>query len=173
MNCWLAQVRKNMTELQLEIRKWKKRRTSEIRTHQKEQELMKKNLLNEIRNLPAQVHQLYPKWLLLRIKKVTILACIFYLLKMTFFISHQNDVIHIMWSCFKMQLRNMTTHYNELNDIHNDLFMLATETLDSKLDNFTNQINRYHEERSLRLTVGKLSKMSKFMLRCATVLAST
>ena len=62
-------------------RKWKKRRTSEIRTHQKEQELMKKNLLNEIRNLPAQVHQLYPKWLLLRIKKVTLLACIFYSLK--------------------------------------------------------------------------------------------
>ena len=58
-----------------------------------------------------------------------------------------------MLTCFQMQLRNMTTHYNELNDIHNDLFMLATETLDIKLDNFTNQINRYHEERSLRLTV--------------------
>ena len=81
-----------MTELQLEIRKWKKRRTSEIRTHQKEQELMKKNLLNEIRNLPAQVHQLYPKWLLLRIKKVTILACIFYSLKnaLFFFIIDKN-----------------------------------------------------------------------------------
>ena len=58
-----------------------------------------------------------------------------------------------MLTCFQMQLRNMTTHYNELNDIHNDLFMLATETLDIKLENFTNQINRYHEERSLRLTV--------------------
>ena len=58
-----------------------------------------------------------------------------------------------MLTCFQMQLRNMTTHYNELNDIHNDLFMLATETLDIKLENFTNQINKYHEERSLRLTV--------------------
>ena len=58
-----------------------------------------------------------------------------------------------MLNCFQMQLRNMTTHYNELNDIHNDLFMLATETLDIKLENFTNQINSYHEERSLRITV--------------------
>ena len=81
-----------MTELQLEIRKWKKRRTTEIRTHQKEQELMKKNLLNEIRNLPAQVHQLYPKWLLLRIKKVTILACIFYTLKTNYKNGTQMDV---------------------------------------------------------------------------------
>ena len=55
-----------------------------------------------------------------------------------------------------MQLRNMTTHYNELNDIHNDLFMLATETLDIKLENFTNQINKYHEERSLRFTVATI-----------------
>ena len=151
-----------MTELQIEIRKWKKRRTTEIRTHQKEQELMKKNMLNEIRNLPAQVHQLYPKWLLLRIKKVTILACIFYLLKITFFKSfwYQRQVQCALWTRFQMQLRNMTTHYNELNDIHNDLFMLATETLDLKLDNFTNQINRYHEERSLRMAVGNVSKNS-------------
>jgi len=84
-----------MTELQIEIRKWKKRRTTEIRTHQKEQELMKKNMLNEIRNLPAQVHQLYPKWLLLRIKKVTILACIFYWLKITFFTLKACDSHHV------------------------------------------------------------------------------
>lgn len=104
---------KNMTELQIEIRKWKKRRTSEIRTHQKEQELMKKNMLIEIRNLPAQ-----------------------------------------------MQLRNMTTHYTELNNIHNDLLMLATKTLDTKLENFTNEINRYHEERSLSET--RLKKIAAF-----------
>ena len=63
--------------------------------------------------------------------------------------------IQLKWMSnhFQMQLRNMTMHYNELNDIHNDLFMLATETLDIKLENFTNQINKYHEERSLRLKV--------------------
>ena len=50
----------------------------------------------------------------------------------------------------QMQLRNMTDHYNELNDVHTDLLEIATETLDKKLQNFTTQIVTYNEERSLR-----------------------